>query len=328
MQILKSILKFILFVITIILVCILSITGFIYNTRDITKEFISEEQIKKAIDNINILDLLKDENGNELEPIVKVKTELVNAGLPVETVESFINSEPVKQITTDATMLVIDYVFYDKQIETPALDKEQIFSFIKENMTIIVNEMQEHNVPKSELLTLEKQQEVLTKLEEKMPIIEEKINEVTSTLEEKIKGTDEYKQVEEYKEQMNKTLDIIRFIYGNEVTTIIIVMCLVCIIGIILCSLSFYKYFKWLGISSLLSGTLLYIVSLIIPQLYQYVNDIPYIFQNLFTMILNDSRNLFVSKSIPYFIIGIVLIIVNIVIWFIREKIEDKKIDL
>ena len=42
----NGIAQFILYVIRIILVLVLTTTIFIYNTRDITKQFISEEQIK------------------------------------------------------------------------------------------------------------------------------------------------------------------------------------------------------------------------------------------------------------------------------------------
>lgn len=328
MKVLKFISKVLLFILSIIFSIILIVDIVAYNTRDITSKFISEEQIKKCISNINILDLFKDENGNELEEITKVKQELINVGLPVETVEAFINSEPVKQATTDVTMLVVDYIFYNKQIETFKIEKEQILTFVEQNMNVIVSEMQEHNIPNSDLITDEKQEKILSVIEENLPIIEENINKITATLEETIKGTDEYQEVIEYQNKVEEILNIIRYIYSDAITTILLVIAIVCIIGIIICRLSPYCYLKWLGIISLLSGSILYLFNIGIDKLNMFANEIPYMFKNLYFMFINDSKQLFINNSIPYFIISTILITLNIIIYYILDRREDKKFDL
>ena len=328
MKALKFISKVLLFILSIIFSIILIVDIVAYNTRDITSKFISEEQIKKCISNINILDLFKDENGNELEEITKVKQELINVGLPVETVEAFINSEPVKQATTDVTMLVVDYIFYNKQIETFKIEKEQILTFVEQNMNLIVSEMQEHNIPNSDLITDEKQEKILSVIEENLPIIEENINKITATLEETIKSTDEYQEVVEYQNKVEEILNIIRYIYSDAITTILLVIAIVCIIGIIICRLSPYRYLKWLGIISLLSGSILYLFNIGIDKLNMFANEIPYMFKNLYFMFINDSKQLFINNSIPYFIIGTILIVLNIIIYYILDRREDKKFDL
>ena len=328
MKALKFISKVLLFILSIIFSIILIVDIVAYNTRDITSKFISEEQIKKCISNINILDLFKDENGNELEEITKVKQELINVGLPVETVEAFINSEPVKQATTDVTMLVVDYIFYNKQIETFKIEKEQILTFVEQNMNLIVSEMQEHNIPNSDLITDEKQEKILSVIEENLPIIEENINKITATLEETIKSTDEYQEVVEYQNKVEEILNIIRYIYSDAITTILLVIAIVCIIGIIICRLSPYRYLKWLGIISLLSGSILYLFNIGIDKLNMFANEIPYMFKNLYFMFINDSKQLFINNSIPYFIIATILIVLNIIIYYILDRREDKKFDL
>lgn len=328
MSIIRKILKMILWIVAFILTIILSLDIVIYNVRDISSVFISEEEIKKAVSSVNVLDLLKDESGNELKQITELKTELVSAGVPVETVESFINSEPIKEVTTNITNDVVQYIFYGKDIEIPELNQEEIFTFLSDNTKVIVAELQKNNVPKSELLTEEKQTEILNNIKEQMPVIEEKIDSVITILDEKIKQTDEYEKLEEAEQQFNQMLSIVQFIYSDKVTTLIWIIFITCIIGIILCKMSFYSYLKWIGFASILSGSILFIVHLILPKLFNYLNMVPYVFQNLFTLLLNDSISLFLNRAIPYFIIGGILIILNIIVWFIIEKIEDKKIDL
>lgn len=325
----KVVLKIFLFILTMIFSIILLADITIYHTRDITSKFISEEQIKKSIDNINILDLLKDENGNELEEITQVKQELVNAGIPVEVVEEFIESEPVKNFTSEVISETVDYIFYEKEpVILNNFNEEKLYTFIETNMEIIVTELQEHNIPKSELLTKEKQQEILINIKEQMPVIKENIDKITTSIEDGIKGTDEYQDAMEYKKKLEETLTIIRFIYSNTVTNILIGIGILCIVLIILCSASFYRYLKTLGIISLISGIIFYAISLGIGYLNTYINEIPYIFHNLFNLFINDSKQLYLNNAITYSIIGAVLILLNIIIWYILEKVEDKKIDL
>ena len=324
----KKILKFILWIVAFILTIILSLDMILYNVRSISSKFLTEEEIKKAISNVNVLDLLKDENGKEIEKITELKQELVDAGLPVETVESFLNSEPVQSLATSLTKEAVDYVFYGKQIEVKEIKEEDISDFLENNTKLIVKEMQEHNVPKSELLTDEKQEEILTKLESKIPSIKEKVDVASNQLKEKVMKTDEYQKLENYQKKVDQLLSIIQFIYSDTVSTMIWIILITCIVGIILTKMSFYSYLKWIGLANLITGTALLVIHFMIPKLFTYLNKIPYVFQNLFTFILNDSSSLFFSRSIPYFIIGSILILLNIVVWYVLDKLEDKKIKL
>lgn len=328
MKVLKKILKILLFILSILFSIILIVDVITYNTRNITSKFISEEQIRKYIYNINILDLFKDNDGNELQEITNIKQELVSAGMPIEMVEEFIDSEPVKQIITDTTMTIVDYIFYDKRIETFKIEKDQILTFVEQNMNVIINEIQEHNVPNSESLTPEKQEQILKILDENMPIIEENINKITLNLEKVIKGTNEYQEVVEYQKKMQKFLNVIRYIYSDQVTAILLVIGIICITGIVISRLNPYRYLKWLGIISLLVGIILFLFGIGIDKLNMFENEIPYMIKNLYLIFINDSKQLFINYSVIYFIIGIVLIVLNIIIYYILDKIEDRKFKL
>ena len=329
MKAVKVISKILLFIISIILSFILIADSILYHTRNITKEFINEKQIKEAISSVNLLDLLKDANGNELEEVTKVKQELVQAGLPIEVVEQFIESEPVKNFMSEVLTDTANYIFYNQEPEiVNSFDQDQLFIFLEKNMEIIVIELQSRNIPKSELLTKEKQQEILINLKEQVPIIEENIHHIISSLEEQIKNTTKYQELLEYQKKMDDTLSIIRTFYSETITTLLIVIGVVCIIGIILCSLSFYRYLKWLGFINWIIGILLCIISIGIQYLYNYMNQIPYVFQNLYSFFLDKSQKLFVNTSIPYFVVGTILLLLNIIIWYILDKKEEKKFDL
>lgn len=328
MEVLKKVGKVFLFLITILLSIILIIDITVYNIRDITKIFISEEKIKEELSTINILDLLKDQNGNEIKEITKIKNTLVDAGIPVQTVESFINSEPIHNIAEGVMNETVNYIFYGKEPTiSNDLNEESIINFLDTNMSIIAKELQDKNVPKSELLTEELQEEILINIENKIPIIEENLNNISNQLMNKIENTDEFKQIQDYQKKLEKGLSIIQFIYSDKLTNIIIIIFVVCIIGIILSRFNPYSYLKYLGIVSIIVSSLLFSINLLIPKLFTYINQVPYVFQNFVKLILNDSKELFLNKSIFYLIIGIILILLNIIIFYIREKLEDRKIN-
>ncbi len=324
----KGLLKVFLGIITFISMIVLIIDLTIYSVRNISKQFLNEKEIRKMVENINVLDLLKDEDGNEIKEITEIKEQLINAGIPTETVEEFINSEPVKNLTTNVLTTTIDYVVYDKKPETKEINEEEIYNFIEQNIYEVVRVLKEKNVPKSEELTDERINEVLVEVKKEVPTIKEQVQELTNQIEEKIKETEQYKTLEDYKNNLDNTLTLVRFIYSDYITNIIITVGIVSILFIVISRFSYYTYLKWVGLSFTISGIILYISSRCIDLLIDYKNEIPYVFQNLFDTIINDSKSLFISKANLYILMGIMLIIANIVIAKIKDNREDKKIEL
>ena len=82
----KGLLKVFLGIITFISMIVLIIDLTIYSVRDISEQFLNEKEIRKMVENINVLDLLKDEDGKEIKEVTEIKNELINAGIPTETV--------------------------------------------------------------------------------------------------------------------------------------------------------------------------------------------------------------------------------------------------
>lgn len=324
----KGLLKVFLGIITFISMIVLIIDLTIYSVRNISEQFLNEKEIRKMVENINVLDLLKDEDGNEIKEVTKIKEQLINAGIPTETVEEFINSEPVKNLTTDILTTTIDYVVYNKKIETKEISEEEIYNFVEQNIYEVAHILKEKNVPKSEELTDERINKILIEVKKEVPVIKEQVQEISSQIEEKIKETEQYKTLEDYKNNLDDAITLIRFIYSDYITNMIITIGIVSIILIVISRLSYYAYLKWIGLSFTISGIILYISSRCIDLLIDYKNEIPYVFQNLFDTIINDSKNLFIGKANIYILMGIMLIITNIVIYKIKDSKEDKKIDL
>lgn len=328
MEVLKGFGKFLLTIITFILSIFLTVTIVLYSIRSMSSHYFEKETINEMINTIDITDLFLDSNGNEIKQITEIKNELVSAGIPVELTEDFLNSKPVKEATTNIIELGIDYVIYDKEIEKTNISSDDIYNFFEVNIPMVVSELQEKNIPKSELLTKENQQLILEQLKEKIPVIEEKVNEVLEPAIEELKNTDEYKQLDSYKNKTLRIIDIIQFIYSDTITLILISFIIGCMIMIMISRLSFYKGFKWIGFSFLLSGVILCLIGIFVPIIRTGITDIPYVFRNFVTYMLDDIVHICMYDGILYFIIAGILIIVNIIIYLILEKREDKKFEI
>jgi hypothetical protein len=324
----KKILKFISVILILVLCVILSLDLVILNIRNISKEYISEEKIKEQISNINLTDLLVDENNNELKEVTELKNELVNAGFPIETVDSIIDSEAVKDATSKVISESIEYVIYDKSTSLDDLiSSEDILEFSKENIDNVSEELQSRNVPKSELLTEEKRQEIITKMEEVAPKVEESARTLVNTIKEKIMDTEQYQNLKKLQNIMDKVLKYLRFIYSDTFNIILISVCAVCIVLILILCHSKYKYFKYFGITSLICSIIYFGLSFAISKLETYTTNIPNILEKFVSNLLNNLKSSFMSLFIIYLIVAILLIVLNIIIYRIKEHKENKKIE-
>lgn len=328
MGFLKNISKFLLGILTFVLMIVLTGTIMIFSVRDISSHYFRENAIKEMIQTIDITELFLDKNGNELQQITEIKQELVAAGIPVEVAEEFMNSKPVKEVIAGGIQVGVDYVIYDKKIETPTISANDIYNFFEENLPVVVQELQANNVPKSELLTEEKQQLVLQQINEKAPLIEEKVSEVVEPAFKELQNTDEYHKLEDYKNEASKVLHVIQWIYSKTVTVILLSIGILCMLLIMLSRRSFYKGFKWIGTSFILSGLSLTLITILLPFIKHQIGESPYALNNFLIYIFDDIASLCGHAGIVCFIIATILIVLNIIISIIREKRENKKFDI
>ena len=329
MDFLKGIGKFFLSIITFVLMILLTVVIYTGNVLLISENYFKEDTIKKIVSSVNVVDLLKDEDGVEIPPVTELKNELVNAGIPVEVFDKIVESDEIQTMMSSLLLTTTDYIIYDKEFNIPKVNSEQIYIFVEENMDDVVRIMQENNVPDSELLTEQKQSEILNTLKTKLPVIEEDVNEMLKEVEVEIKSLDEYQKAQDYKNKLDNGLAIVRFIYSDTVKLILISIIIVLILLIMLSRRSVYRSLKWIGFSLLLAGGLMYMSGLLLPYIKEmFISDIPYVFVNLINTIFDNMDSLFIRNSMICLPIGLVLIVLNIIIYSIKEKNENKEFEI
>lgn len=287
-----------------------------FSLKKVSEHYLKEDTIKKMVNNINIMNLLKDENNQELYQVKQIKEELVDAGIPRDSIDGFLNSKPINDFASDIIYNSIDGILYDKEVTK--LNSEYIYNYLEDNMSIISKELQDKNIPNSEYFTKENQDEILIKIRKKAPLIEEKIDDLTTKINNKL-------EINNNIGNLKMVISIIKILYSNILDIIMIFILVIFIIGIIIIKKSIYKTLKWIAISILSSGIVLYIISILITKLYKYINKLPTFINNLIRTILDDSVTLFKHNGTICFIISIILIIINITVYYILRYIENKK---
>lgn len=307
---------------------ILSLDLVLYHFKEISKEYMSEEKIYELISNISISDFLVDDNGEELAEIKKVKEELTRAGFPVETVDSILDTEKVEKEISKGIAKSLEIVLSGKEEEVlGTFSTEQILTFSKENIANISLELQKNNVPKSELLTEERQQEILNKMEEVAPQIEEQINKGIEVVQEKLQNSEKYQSLQEMRRKIEQVLNILKFLYSSSFNALLVAIAIGCILFILLLCHSTYRYLKFFGITSLLNASIFLSCTFAMSKVSIYTKEVPKVlqvfFENLFKGLENSFKNLFII----YLILFILLVIANIVIHKLVEGKVNKKIE-
>lgn len=309
----KKIGKFLLFILTLVFVLILSIDIAFYLTRKESKKYLSEEAIINEINNIDFMDIIN-QNEEITKQVEDIKKEIIEAGIPEETIDDFAKSKPVKEATSYIVSTGMDYVLYNKTPEYN-IDSEAIYSFFEEKLPVISSELQEKNVPKSEYLTEENQKKILDKIEEKIPVIEEKVEKIVDKIENKLQNNS-------YSDKINEILSYIRLFYSSKLTFILIFIGVISTMFIFITRRSFIKSLKWIGISFLLSSIYMYSLIYFLPIKLKEIIELPSILEKIIYNLINNILTELSVYSLTSLIIGILFIILNIVSHLIKKNIK------
>ena len=179
--------------------------------------------------------------------------------------------------------------------------------------------MREKNIPQSDKLTKENQEKFLEKVKEKTPDIESKLNELSDKVREKF-------NVDNYIEKIDKGITITRFLYNSILDLVLISMIIIFVICIFITRQSIINGLKWTGITFMSSSLLLFIIIEVNKIISNHTNKITEGMRNFIKKVIVDLNNSLTKYSFIYLTIGIILIIVSIIIYFISEKIENKQI--
>ena len=311
-------------IITFICVILLTINISIYIGISISKKYLTESEIKTTLSKIDIMGLLTNDSSTS-KYIINIKNKFIESGVPENIIDDFFRTEPVLNIINSSVTSGINYVIYDKKPNMSYLNSDNLYKYFEENMSLITNELRENNVRGSELLTEEKEKIVLEKLKDNMPIVEDNINKLILKIDDKLNDVN----MTSHNQKMVLPLQIIRFIYSDLLTYILFGVSSFLILLIALSRVSIYKWMKWVGVAFLISGLIQLVYIFLIPFL---VNNILYnapdIIINFVKYIMNSMIDNMKNYGFICFIISLILFTINIVIYFVREKKENKMFDI
>ena len=290
---------------------ILALLVVICTTRNFAAKFFTEKEINKIIEKIDVEKLLKDENGNDIKPVANMKEEFVNQGIPKDAVDKVINSNAVREITSGVTKKVVDHVIYNKDVTEDTISEDDIRKLVKSNMGLIKKELEKRDIVESEKITPEVEEKIIKKIETKIPVIKEQINTATEKVIEVVdKVAEENPEVNEVKQEVDNTLNLVRKVFSKEVTYALYISIALLTVLIVLIRFKRFKFLKWFSYVLILSGIMLFGIYIIFPLLSKYISMSPDMFQELLKYIFNSSSNIFLIKSIICLVISIVLIII------------------
>lgn len=311
-------------IITFICVILLTINISIYIGISISKKYLTESEIKTTLSKIDIMGLLTNDSSTS-KYIINIKNKFIESGVPENIIDDFFRTEPVLNIINSSVTSGINYVIYDKKPNMSYLNSDNLYKYFEENMNLITNELRENNVRGSELLTEEKEKIVLEKLKDNMPIVEDNINKLILKIDDKLNDVN----MTSHNQKMVLPLQIIRFIYSDLLTYILFGLSSFLILLIALSRVSIYKWMKWVGVAFLISELIQLVYIFLIPFL---VNNILYnapdIIINFVKYIMNSMIDNMKNYGFICFIISLILFTINIVIYFVREKKENKMFDI
>lgn len=321
----KKVVCFLKYLCIFILILLLSIIVYLFCMRNIFKSYVNEEKIREEISNIDVMSLLK-ENGEEIEEVKKLKSQLVEVGIPSESIDYVLNSSVIKDTTASLVSEGVNYIFTGEEISiVKNFNSSEIIKFTSDNLSIVALELKKNNVPGSDKLTEERQEKIIKNMEEYAPKVEDTISKVSDKVRSKVEESPNYKKINNYKDKIDKFLSIVRFIYSDSMTYLLIGSILIISILIILLVHSTYKYLKYFGITSLLISIYFFFSGYIFNIIKDKIIDSINMFEDIINTIFDSVTGVFNQYFGIFLVIFVLLILLNILIHFILEYLENRR---
>lgn len=295
--------KIVLGIFTFILILYISFSLVFFSLFSISKKILNKNNLYDYISNIDIVSILKDELGNELNEYTLIKEELSDIGITTEGINEFVNSNEVKDFSVAALTKVFNKV--SKKSDTDyKITNEQIDNLL------------ENNIDKLEVNSNLSRNEILNKIEKKIPTLVLNINELLDKFFNKLENSDKFLKYQNYIYSFIGVFDVI---YSDFVLYSIVFVIISFIALLIFIRNSIYKSLKWLSISFVIPSVLFGIISTIILS---FINSHNIILNNVLNLI---NKNLVMHSTI-YFIITFIFIIVNVIMHIIKKYKKKKKV--
>ena len=275
---------------SILFICLFSISG----------KFLNKENINKIIDKVDIVNIIKDELGTNINEFNIIEEELNKIGISEEGIENFINSDEVKEYSLN----YMNKLFYklENNKYSYLLDESEMYTLI------------ENNYDKFNIDSDISKEEILNKIENKMPKIVDSFNKIMDKIYEKLENSE---FINKYKNIIFKSINLIDYLYSGFTYFILFSILISFIMLLLFIRENIYKSLKWLSISCLIPSIILFIMSLIISNIginSSFIN-------NIFTII----NSYIIKYFILCFIISLIFVIINFV-WYMIKKYKLKEV--
>lgn len=285
--------KVILGILTFVLIVYISFSLIFLSLYKTSEKFLNKKNVSEFIDDINIIDVLKEELGNEFDQIISIEEELKDIGITQEGLTEFVNSEDVKQFSGDLITNIFNKI-----------SDNQIYQINTED----VNKLIENNVDKLQINSSLSEEQIIDKLNSKMPSLISKMNEIIDKVCDELENSELFNKYQEYIDMSVNMLDII---YNNVIFYLIIFIIFTFIALLIFIRRNIYKSLKWLSISFIVPSVLLFILGYIIDNI--KINNI----------LVNNILNVIISKlntySLIYISVATLFVIINLVMYMIKN---------
>lgn len=281
-------------ILVIVLMIYISIGIIFYSLLSISKNYINKDKMQTIVNNIDIASLIKE--NIEME---NIKSELIEIGLSNETVETFLNSDEVKQFEEEVITNIVYDILNKGNIEYK-LSSEEINKLIYNNI--------------SELRTNNSYNKISEKLELKLPSLVDNANNMLDKIAIKLQNSNTFRR---YKGYINNLFKIFDIIYSEPINIIIIFVIISFIILLMLIKKVVYKAFKWIGLSFIVSSIILNLFAFFLEQAFIETK-----FNNIINLVTND----FKGFCYIYLLIGVILLIIDLIIYIIKNR--KKKLEL
>ena len=123
--------KLILGILTFLFILYISFTILFISLFNISSKFLNKENINKVIDKIDIVSIIKDELGTNLNEFNIIEEELNKIGISEEGIENFMNSDEVKEYSVN----YMNKLFYklENNKYSYLLNESKMYTLIENN---------------------------------------------------------------------------------------------------------------------------------------------------------------------------------------------------
>ena len=292
--------KLVYLILIFILICYISFSIIFICLFETSNKFLNKESMTKVLDKVDVVNIIKNELGTNINEFNIIEDELNKIGISSDGIENFMNSNAVKEYSVN----YINKLFYK-------LENNKYSYLISE---IEMYSLIEDNYDKFNINSSINKEEVLNKIENRIPKITSNFNKIIDKLYKKLENSE---FISKYKNIMFMSVNLLDYVY-NGFTYFVLFSVLISFISLLLyIGKDIYKSLKWLSIAFIMPSIILFIISMIANN----TNSGSAFINNILTIINNNV----IKYCILCFIISIIFVIINLM-WYIIKKYKTKEV--